>query len=137
MKKILVIVLLIFAFGCKEDTTGPNENELVGKWKKLVSVRDIENNQYIDILIVLQFEENARFQITTESTEESLINENGTYSVMGDTLSIINNKCEDSVGEYKFEFKNNGVEFTRITDDCNYNNIINRFFLDYDELITQ
>lgn len=132
MKKILVILMLVFAFGCSDNGTQPDLDSIVGTWKTPVIFIDSEDKENSKIIFVLKFEENGNFQLSNELAEDVMINENGTYTVIGDTLSIINSKCEDSVGKYKFEFKDNGVEITQIADDCINNNFIDRFFYNYD-----
>ncbi len=131
MKKVLVIVMLIFAFGCSDDGTNPSENELVGVWKTIYSVYNDDDGTYVDVLLILEFFNTGSFRMINEQPEELIFSEQGTYTIKDNIITINNNKCETEEGSYEFVFKDNGVEFTRIEDECKNNNILGTFFFDY------
>jgi len=144
VKKILVIALLTFtmgisgvATGLDKDKTFPEENTIVGKWKTSFSAINGESGEDIEILLILEFLDNGIFKIYNEQPEESMFDENGKYKIVDDIVTIMNNKCDTEGGRYKFEFKDNCVEFTRIEVECKYNNLLGTFFLDYDVAIVE
>lgn len=129
MKKILVIVILTFAFGCSDDATSPQEKlrQELFTYKRSVTVID-DNNQTSEALAVVEFEDNGEYTISLDNVNI----EDGIYTVSQDTLIVVNNECKDIEGKYNYIFKDNGVEFIIIEDDCSNNFILNGFFYDYD-----
>lgn len=136
MKKILVIVMLIFAFGCSDDATAPIESELVGKWKSYFTRVD-EKGKSSTALLILDFNSDGTFSLSVDPSSEFTVNEKGTYSILDDVLTIINNTCGDLKGGYKFEFRDNGLKLTRIQDECGHNNLLLLFYYNYDEVLEQ
>ncbi len=128
MKKILVIIMLVFAFGCSDDGTNPVETNLVGKWYKDFTIIKDGSNESIQVLLILEFFNNGTFKMINEEPEEEIVNDHGTYTLSNDVLTIVNSKCDNIEGKYKFEFEFNSVQFTRIEDECINNNIIIGYF---------
>lgn len=124
--------MLIFAFGCSDDATGPEDHQLVGVWKTTSTVYNDDDGTYVDVLLIIEFFNTGSFRIRNEQPEELIFDEKGTYEISDDVMTIKNLKCENTEGKYKFEFRDNGVEFTLIEDECNYNSLLTTFFLDYD-----
>ncbi len=129
MKKVLVIIMLIFAFGCKEDVTSPNKNELVGKWKKdFVSGIKVKYDK-----IIIEFTNDNKVIHTAANSEvksESLI---GSYNYDNGIVILIDTDCKEVPGKYELEFRNNGVEFKLIDDECLRKEVITGFFEKYIE----
>ncbi len=124
MKKVLVIVMLIFAFGCSDDGTNPSENELVGEWMYNNTPQGIFEKSYI----VLEFKEDGEFiknQLTFGVGEANIV---GTYSINNDIIVLESYECGPIEGKYKFEFRDNGVEFTLIEDECEKRDYVVYFF---------
>ena len=120
MKKILVIVMLIFAFGCSDDATEPSENSIVGKWK-MEYIGEI-GKEYDDL--VLEIDKNGKF-ITFLKNHRGKIEDlehNYTYSTNVFTISSL--ECEGEEGKYTVEFRDNGFELKLINDDCSYRNLL-------------
>jgi uncharacterized protein (TIGR03066 family) len=136
MKKVLVILMLFFAFGCSEETTAPVESELVGKWKTTYNGVDEEGTSFNE-LFILEFNINGTLSLTSQQPSRLTINLTGTYSVSGDVLTIINNACGDLKGGYKFEFKDNGVDIKEIQDECGNNSFLPRFYYHFDEVFAE
>lgn len=140
MKKILVILMLVFAFGCSDDVTAPEPHEIVGKWKTYIIFTD-ENSQTYPGVVVLYFDNVGNYNISfqglpgEEIPEKFIYQDEGKYSISEDILTVVNNECENIEGKYKFEFKDNGVEFMIIEDDCNRNHSISDFYYDFDAVI--
>lgn len=132
MKKILVIVMLIFAFGCSDDATNPEPHELVGKWKTSFRIEHESSEDSVLIILNLEFFNNGTFEMRNEQPEEEIINEYGIYTISNDELIIENGHCAPENGRFEFEFKNNGVEFTRIEDECMHNIAFINFFEKYE-----
>ena len=136
MKKILVIVLLIFAFGCSDDATAPIESELVGKWKSYFTRVD-EEGRSSTALLILVFNSDGTFSLSADPSSEFTVNEKGTYIISDEVLTITNNACGDLKGGYKFEFIDNGVKLIRIQDECGNNNLLSLFYFSYDVVLKQ
>ncbi len=139
MKKVLVIVMLIFAFGCSDDGTNPepNEDSIVGKWKTFITFAE-ENSQTYPGIVILDFDNIGNYKISFEELpgeeipEKFIYQDEGKYTISDDILTVVNNKCENIEGTYKIKFKDNGVEFMIIEDDCNRNHFISDFYYDFD-----
>ncbi len=136
MKKILVIVMLIFAFGCSDDATAPIESELVGKWKSYFTRVD-EEGKSSTALLILDFNSDGTFNLSVDPSSEFTVNEKGTYTISDEILTITNNACGDFKGGYKFEFRDNGLKLIRIQDDCARNNLLLLFYYSYDVVLEQ
>lgn len=119
--------MLVFAFGCS-DSTSPEENKLLGKWKS-------ENFMDANIglsFIVIEFSSDKRFIMTVDVFKEPEILEEGSYSIDGNEIVIESGQCENIKGKYRFEFKNNGIEFYLIDDKCNRKKYMTSFFDKYE-----
>ncbi len=131
MKKILVIVMLIFAFGYSDDETEPSENTIVGKWSKDES-KEREINQS---LLVVEFTNDGKFTLSVDVIFEPKILDEGSYSIDGNEIEIVSGQCEIIKGKYRFEFKNNGVEFILKEDECEAREYLVGFYEKYTETI--
>ena len=137
MKKVLVIVMLVFAFGCSDDATEPSENTIVGKWKTFIRFAEL-NGQTYPGKVILDFDNIGNYKISFEELpgeeipEKFIYQDEGKYTISEDILTVVNNECENIEGKYKFEFKDNGLEFMIIEDDCNRNHSISSFYYDFD-----
>ena len=120
MKKILVIVMLIFALGCKEDATEPSENAIVGKWigRSIAIISD--TGEPIIVRLTLEFLNNGTFKFISEQAEEL----NYTYTFENNVLIISSVECEGAEGKYTIIFRDNGFELKLINDDCSYRNLL-------------
>jgi uncharacterized protein (TIGR03066 family) len=126
LKKILVIIMLVFAFGCS-DSTSPEESKLVGKWEKYVKEDDDLINQS---LLVVEFKSDGRFILSIDFFAEPKILDEGNYTLDNDKITIISTDCKNIKGNYRFEFKDNGVEFYLIDDKCDDRDYMAGFFSD-------
>lgn len=131
MKKILVILMLVLAFGCSDEATAPVDSELVGKWKTVFSGVDQEGIPFDDTFI-LEFKDNGIFSLSSQQPSRITINITGTYSVSSDVLTIINNACGDIKGGYRFEFKDNGLDIVEIQDECGNNSFLPQFYYSFE-----
>ncbi len=136
MKKVLVILMLFFAFGCSEETTAPVESELVGKWKSYFTRVD-EEGKSSTALLILDFNSDGTFSLSADPSSEFTVNEKGTYTISDVVLTITNNACGDLKGGYKFEFRDNGLKLIRIQDECGHNNLLLLFYYSYDVVLEQ
>ncbi len=127
MRKILVIVMLIFAFGCSDDATEPSENTIVGKWMKDVTKKD---DSEINILVI-EFTEDGKYIVQNGKAIEDEYILIGSYTYTNDILTMSDEKCEDMDGKYKLEYRNNGVDFIIVEDECDRNEFIPGFFDKY------
>ncbi len=122
MKKVLVILMLIFAFGCS-DSTGPEEGTVIGKWMKEIEER----------IFVIEFTQDGKYTTSIELEEEQEIVVNGTYLISSNIIIMNDPKCKDQEGKYSFERKNEGIEFVLVEDECNRNEVMPGFFEKYIE----
>jgi uncharacterized protein (TIGR03066 family) len=134
MKKVLVILMLIFAFGCSDDVTAPVDSELVGKWKTNFTRVD-EKGESSVALLILEFKNDGTFSLSSNKSSEFMININGTFSVTDDILTVINYACGDIKGGYKFKFRDNGIKLTEIQDECGNNSLLNLFYYNFDAVL--
>jgi hypothetical protein len=131
MKKILVILLLVFAFGCSDDATEPSRNELVGMWMMDVTPQGILEKS----LLILKFSSNNEFTKIQDGSGFGTSDYQGTYSINGDVITFVGGDCRKVEGKYKFKFRDNGVEFTLIEDECKEREYVVGFFEKYAEPI--
>ena len=127
MKKILVMLMLVFAFGCSDDSTEPSKETIVGKWMKLIDDKEEYN---FDILI-MEFDKDGKYiaiAYTPGSERDTL---NGNYTYENNSITLNDNECEGKEGKYKLEFRNNGVDFKLIEDECDRSALITGFFDKY------
>lgn len=123
LKKILVILLLVFAFGCN-DSTGPVDESVVGMWTKEIR----------EDIFVIEFIQDGKYKTFNISEGKQEVVVNGTYSVSSNIITMNDTKCEDEEGKYSFDRKNEGIEFVLIEDECNRNEVMPGFFKKYDVL---
>ena len=129
MKKILVIVMLIFAFGCSDDVTEPSKDTIVGKWSK--DLRDIKGLE--NFILILEFSENGEyFSSNALGDSDSKIFE-GTYTFADNIITLKDSKCKEVEGKYELEFIGNIVDFKLIKDECDRANYIEGAFVKYVE----
>ncbi len=130
MKKVLVIVMLIFAFGCSDDGTNPEPHEIVGKWVMDVTPQGILEKSFL----ILEFSNNNEFTKIQEGFVLGTSDYQGTYSINGDVITFVGGDCKKVEGKYKFKFRDNGVEFTLIEDECEDREYVVGFFEKYEIL---
>ena len=128
MKKILVIVMLIFAFSCSDDGTKPEPYEIVGKWKS----NNTEEGEINQSLLVVEFTKEGKYILSIDIFNPTKALDDGNYTLDNDKITIVSKECENIKGNYRFEFKNNGVEFYLIDDECSRSKSITGFFEKYD-----
>lgn len=128
LKKILVIIILVFAFGCKEDVTSPNKNELVGKWESKASI--IDGNEGIQAIItyVLVFSNDGSYSVYDLVEEKEYINEEGTYSISNDSLTILKKECPNIEAKYRVIFDGDGLRIETIKNECESNQFISGIY---------
>lgn len=127
MKKILVIVMLIFAFGCSDDATEPSENTIVGAWMKQMDSEDVD----IPDVLIMEFTEEGKYNaigVDKDNKRDTLV---GSYTLNNNRISFSDEKCDDTKGIYDLVFKDNGVEFVLVDDECDRSNFITGFFDKY------
>lgn len=127
MKKILLLIMLIFAFGCSDDTTSSSENSIIGKWKANVTPKGIFEQSYL----ILQFTVDGNFTKTNEPEWLEISNIKGTYSISNKTITVISEECGEVIGNYEFEFRDNGVEFILVDEECEEREYLVDFFENY------
>lgn len=127
MKKYFVIFVLIFAFGCSEDSTGPEENSIVGKWQKLIYDTGGEE----EVLLIIEFTDDNKYYVETSLDPDSGPFLEGTYTFVGSILLMVDDKCEEIEGKYKIEFENNGFTVELIEDECNRSESMPGTFIKY------
>ncbi len=132
MKKVLVIVMLIFAFGCSDDATEPSENTIVGKWKSELFILALEDGTLVNTYRVLEFNNNGTYSFYHEDEELDLLNDSGTYTISNNELTILNNECLGIEGKYEVLFDDNGFEIKLKEDDCERNHILSDFYYNFD-----
>ena len=114
MKKILVMIMLIFAFGCSDDATEPSENSIVGKWDRFYE----EIADQTNVFFVIEFKANGELYFEIENSTKKNNSAKGTYTLVDNILTIEDDACEGDIGKYNLEFKDNGIELTLIEDEC-------------------
>lgn len=131
MKKVLVIVMLIFAFGCSDDATEPSENTIVGSWMKQI---DSGDDDMPDVL-VMEFTKEGKYYaigVGDDNKRDTLV---GSYTLDNDRVVLVDEECDDTKGNYDLVFKDNGVEFVLVDDECDRVNFITGFFDKYKETL--
>ena len=128
MKKVLVIVMLIFAFGCSDDATDPSENTIVGEWigRSIAIISD--TGEPMIVRLTLEFLNNGTFKFISEQAEEL----NYTYTFENNVLIISSVECEGAEGKYTVEFRDNGIELNLLNDECERNKFFVGFFEKYE-----
>jgi hypothetical protein len=120
--------MFVFAFGCEEETTAPIEKPLVGKWMK-----DVRNNNVnkMDILVLefTEFGQYLAYDGTKKKGSNTLV---GNYVINDNIITLSDFECDLTDGIYEIEFKDNGVNFKLIEDECNRSFLIKGFFEKYD-----
>ena len=129
MNKVLVLVILIFGFGCSDDATEPSESTIVGEWMRQINS---EHDDDIDVL-VLEFKMNGEFFAIGVSKDLKYDTLNGSYTYRNNIISLTTEKCEDEIGKYEYDFKNNGINLKLIEDECDRNEYIPEFYDKYKE----
>lgn len=132
MKKILVIIMLVFVFGCSDDATAPEESPIVGMWATTFTVLVEETSDYIDVFVVLKFMDNGNYIVYSNQPDILTFNEEGTYKINDNELKVVNSKCADTEGIYRVEFIDNGLDITQIEDECSYNSVLHDIFFKFD-----
>ena len=129
MKKILVIVMLIFAFGCSDDVTEPSKDTIVGKWTKEIQSEEGDKIYHLTI----EFTKEGKYIAFTDKdidSKEILI---GEYTYINKIITLNDDQCEDMEGKYELEFIGNIVDFKLIKDECDRANYIEGAFVKYTE----
>jgi len=127
VKKILVIALLTFTMGISEVATGEEQDSIVGRWMKELNIEALKDYDILDI----EFTKEGKYYAITvleDTRKDTLI---GDYTFEKDIITFKDDECKEVVGKYKLEFKDNGVDFQLIDDDCNRSYIIEGFFDKY------
>lgn len=127
MKKVLVMILVLFAFGCSDDATEPSENMIVGKWMRFYD--EVDDDE--DVLMVIEFTEDRKFTASNVLDENENGKINGVYSVANNIITMNDEDCEGIEGKYELEFRDNGVEFILIKDECDRSDYMTGFFDKY------
>ena len=124
MKKILVIVMLIFAFGCGDDATEPSKDTIVGSWVRQFEAGELNDYQ----TFTLDFHEDGKCYSYTTSPLAKVKPITNDYTFENNTLVIKSEECEGVEGTYKVEFKNNGIELKLVSDNCYRSELFIGFF---------
>lgn len=131
MKKVLVIVMLIFAFGCKEDVAAPEDIDIVGNWARVdntdksdtINIKDISFSKdgkcYIQYrYIINQFPDTCRYSFSSDHI-----------------LTITGGTCGDVTDKFKVVSKNKGIEFILLEDECDRAEKLPGYFESYPTVI--
>lgn len=114
MKKILVILMLVFAFGWINEAIAVDNNTIVGKWKK--DFPEIEDKNSINFIMELLKDGTLSFSFFAS---DLFIDEvSGTYTYSDNIITLLDEENENIEGKYSIEFKENVLEFTLIEDEC-------------------
>ena len=124
MKKILVILILFFAFGCGDDATDPSDNELVGIWVRQLDTEELEYYKSL----ALDFRKDGTCITTITLSDGQVIVEDNTCTYENNTFVIKSYFCEGAEGKYTIIFRDNGIELKLLNDDCERSIIFIGFF---------
>lgn len=114
MNKVIVLLLLVFAISCSDDTTSPEGNSIVGEWK--MEYTGEMATAYDEL--TLDINNDGKF-ITTLVSQSGKVEElEHQYTYRNDTFTIWSVECEGGKGNYKLEFKDNGFEIEVIDEEC-------------------
>lgn len=131
LKKILVILLLVFAFGCSDDATEPSENTLVGKWESVARFGNEDNGNVIILTYVLEFSNDGRYSAYDLTEDKEFINKEGTYSISNDSLTILNKECQNIEAMYKVIIDGDEMRIETIQNECESNQSISGLYNKY------
>ncbi|PKL81330.1 MAG: hypothetical protein CVV25_00915 [Ignavibacteriae bacterium HGW-Ignavibacteriae-4] len=125
VKKILVIVMLTFTFGCSDDAEISEENSIVGKWKYNFQIVQGPSDYLLDtikkdnyVLELLEFKENGIYYIYQTNYVGTNLVEQGKYSYMNKILTISNDKCNRLESKYEVEYNENYIRVFTISEPC-------------------
>ncbi len=128
MKKVLVIVMLIFAFGCSDDATEPSENTLVGKWESVAIFRNEDKGEAIVVTYVLEFSNDGKYSAYDLTEDKEYINREGTYSISNDSLTTINKECPNIEAMYRVILDGDEMRIETIKNECGSNQSISGLY---------
>lgn len=133
MKKIIVLsLLLIFAVGCKENGTSSEGDSIVGKWESTININDYNEGYIAKVDIVLEFNNDGSYFVYDLVERKEYINDEGTYSISNDSLTILSSKCPNIEGIFRVNFDANGFRIRTIRNDCESNSLIASWFKKFD-----
>lgn len=128
LKKVIVLLLFVFAFGCSDDTSSPEDNSIVGEWKRNFESNEIEDYESL----ILEFEQNGICNSTIATKNGKIENQVNNYTFSDNTLVITSQDCEGAEGVYDVEFRDNGIELELLDDDCERSIFLTGFFINTD-----
>jgi len=125
LKKILVLIMLFFAFGCSYDSEISKENSIVGKWKFNFQIVQGTSDNLFDknkkdnyVLEVLEFNENGIYNIYQTNHIGTSQVEQGKYTYINGILTISNDKCNGLESKYEVEYNENYIRVFTISEPC-------------------
>ncbi|MCB0703511.1 MAG: hypothetical protein R2863_02285 [Candidatus Kapaibacterium sp.] len=128
MKKILVIIMLFFAFGCSDDSEITKENSIVGKWKFNFQIVQAHSDNLSDknkkdnyVLEVLEFNENGIYNIYQTNHIGTSQVDQGKYTYINGILTISNDKCNGLESKYEVEYQKSFIRVNIINEACQEN----------------
>ena len=128
MKKVLVMILVLFAFGCSNDATEPSENTLVGKWESVARFGNEDNGNVIILTYVLEFSNDGRYSAYDLTEDKEFINIEGTYSISNDSLTTLNKECQNIEAMYRVIFDGDEMRIETIKNECESNQSISGLY---------
>ena len=129
MKKVLVILMLFFTFGCSDDANDPSENSIIGQWKTTFTSEQIAD--YDNLILDLRTDGNCFSTISTKKGKVET--QDNAYTYDNGILTIKSQDCEGAEGKYTVIFRDNGIEFKLLDDECGRNIFFISFFEKYIE----
>lgn len=131
LKKILVIIMLVFAFGCEENVTEPSESEytIVGTWGKLKEITDKRDT----IFIYLEFKVDKIIYLTSKIGGQEIERIEGSYIKTGDKITVVDSKFESENGIYSFKINGEMLELILKEDETERRNYFPGIYKRLDE----
>jgi hypothetical protein len=129
MKKILVILMLVFAFGCSDDAVQPRVNPVVGNWFREVEAKE----EYGFDALIMKFNNDGKYvaiSVEWEGKNDTLL---GNYTYENYKIVLYDEDCKEVPGNYEVDPIDNGLRFILIDDECDRSDLINGFFVKYVE----
>ena len=139
MKKLINIFTLIFflaiLFGCKEDSTSPSNDSIVGAWyREIDDIFEPVGSEIEEVgYIIINFTSDEEYYVYTQVGSNIELQLVGEYSVVNDRITMLDDNCDDVEGIYELEFSGDEVEFILVDDECNRSETIPGKFKAYND----
>jgi len=131
-KVIMFLLLLVFAVGCKENGTSSEGDSIIGKWESTNNINDFNEGYIVKVDIVLEFKNDGSYFVYDLVEWKEYINDEGTYSISNDSLTILSTKCPNIEGFFRVNFDANGFRIRTIQNDCESNSLIASWYKKFD-----